>query len=480
MSSLCSRARRNCPGYQVNKDRKFINYLGEADFDLLHQKSGDLLRQTADPTHRDTLYWPNIEKDALTAFFNDYCIVSSNRDLSRGFLHGLQTMICQAGPQSELSQACTIIALTNLGRKLENDLRIKRAKGLYSLLLRSFRLSISDSAQFTTLESLITAALLGLYEVITSTDTYPGAHVGHARGVSAILLSKFSPFELLCRGKLFQVPSPILLDDLEPENTPFSSLPSCSTIPNITQESFSIMCTPFFKQSGSSLDVIYGETEPLVRKAISLLRGEATLDQIIHLKLEAECLREAYKAWPETTPQEWRPRTVGAIASKNDGVTLLARNTYVASIWNSYRKACLLVLDIILSCHRRVNNCSEIVQSEGLIHKEITQCTEGIVSSIPYLLAANLHSFIENATAGSPALVPGRPVGGLLSMQAFYILSTLPTAEPELKTYMRDCLAWIGTRMGIGQATILSKCTTIDEFHYATEARVIIWAGMLI
>jgi len=81
------------------------------------------------------------------------------------------------------------------------------------------------------------------------------------------------------------------------------------------------MCTPLFKQSGSSLDVIYGETEPLVRKAISLLRGEATIDQIIHLKLEAERLKEAYSAWPETTPLEWRPRTVGLIASKNDGVT---------------------------------------------------------------------------------------------------------------------------------------------------------------
>ncbi|TVY37370.1 hypothetical protein LSUB1_G003964 [Lachnellula subtilissima] len=247
-------------------------------------------------------------------------------------------MISQAGPESELAQACTIIALTNLGRKLENDVYITKAKGLYTLLLRSFRLSISDSAKFATLESLITAALLGLYEVISSTDTYPGAHV-----------------------------------------------------------------------TGQGM---------------------------------------------------YHP--------------------YVASIWNSYRKACLLVLDIILNCHRRINNCSRSVQSEDLIHKEIAQHTEGIISSIPYLLAADLQSFIQNATAGSPALVPGRPVGGLLSMQAFYILSTLPTADAKLKVYMRDCLAWIGTRMGIGQATILSKCTTIDQFHYATEARVIIWAGMLI
>jgi len=74
-------------------------------------------------------------------------------------------MIAKAGPSSELAQACTIITLANLGKKLGNALYIERAESLYSLLLQSFRLSISNEAIFTTVESLITAALLGLYEV---------------------------------------------------------------------------------------------------------------------------------------------------------------------------------------------------------------------------------------------------------------------------------------------------------------------------
>jgi hypothetical protein len=111
------------------------------------------------------LDWPSIEQEARSAFFDDYCIVSSNQDLSRGYLHGLQTMIATAGPNSELAQACTIISLANLGKQLGNTTYIKRAEGLYSLLLRSFRLSISNEAIFITVESLITAALLGLYKV---------------------------------------------------------------------------------------------------------------------------------------------------------------------------------------------------------------------------------------------------------------------------------------------------------------------------
>lgn len=74
-------------------------------------------------------------------------------------------MIAKAGRNSELEQACTIVALSNLGRKLENCRYGKRAEGAYYSLLRSFRLSISNEAVFTTIESLMTAGLLGLYEV---------------------------------------------------------------------------------------------------------------------------------------------------------------------------------------------------------------------------------------------------------------------------------------------------------------------------
>lgn len=116
-------------------------------------------------THLGMLGWPGIEQDARLEFFNDYSIVSSNRGLSRGYLHGIQTMVAKAGLSSDLAKACTIVALANLGNKLGNITHIDRAKSLYCSLLQSFRLSISNEAVFATVESLITASLLGLYEV---------------------------------------------------------------------------------------------------------------------------------------------------------------------------------------------------------------------------------------------------------------------------------------------------------------------------
>jgi hypothetical protein len=156
-----------CPGYTVSKDRKFVNYAAEADCNPLHETSTGLLHDVQKPgsTHIDTLDWPTIEQNARLTFFADYCITSLNPAMSRGYLNGLQAMIAKAGPTSEIAQACTIIALHNLGRRTGTPMFTQTAKNLHSSLLRSFRLSISNEATFTSVESLITATLLGFYEV---------------------------------------------------------------------------------------------------------------------------------------------------------------------------------------------------------------------------------------------------------------------------------------------------------------------------
>jgi hypothetical protein len=152
-------------------------------------------------------------------------------------------------------------------------------------------------------------------QIITSTDAYPYAHVAHARGVSAILIGKFSPFDLMCGGKLFQVTNPVLLSEIEVEA---SELPSIQKLP----QRFSVLCTPVFSQSNIAiLDLVYAQTEPLIRRAEFLLASEeATLDQLRQLKLEAEQLIEAYNKWPGAIPEEWKPRSVGVILSKGNEV----------------------------------------------------------------------------------------------------------------------------------------------------------------
>lgn len=132
--------------------------------------------QKAGSAHIEMPDWLTIEQNARLQFFADYCIPSPNQGISRGYLNGLQTMVAEAGPTSEVAKACTIIALANMGKKMGASMLIQKAENLHSLLLRSFRLSISNEATFASIESLITAALLGLYEV-SSHNIFRGAKV---------------------------------------------------------------------------------------------------------------------------------------------------------------------------------------------------------------------------------------------------------------------------------------------------------------
>jgi hypothetical protein len=124
----------------------------------------------------------------------------------------------------------------------------------------------------------------------------------------------------VCGGKLFEMTSPILSKELEVESP--RSLPPlyCPATINKSSQRFSVLCTPLFNESRPTLDVLYAKTEPLIRRARSLLESEATVDQLLYLKLEAEQLKEEYDAWPETVPQEWKPRSVGVFLSKNSQV----------------------------------------------------------------------------------------------------------------------------------------------------------------
>lgn len=152
---------------------------------------------------------------------------------------------------------------------------------------------------------------------MTSTLDNPSAYVGHARGVSAIIVSKYSPFDLTCGGKLFQLTSPLPLENLEvmvSGNFPVKK----------ASRPFSVLCTPVLRQSicNSSIDVMHTEMEPLLKRAEGLLgSGDATLDQLLGLKLEAEHSRDAYNAWAESIPSQWILKEVGVIAPNEDGTT---------------------------------------------------------------------------------------------------------------------------------------------------------------
>ena len=130
--------------------------------------------ETSDPFSPDSQYdEEQVEKHALQTFFLDYCVTSTDRSLSRGYLDGLESLLLHAGPLSEVSQAAKIVALANLGNKSNSPGLLDRARLLYSQLLHSFQSTLSNPSTSPTIEVFMTAVLLGLYEVCKCPGKFP-------------------------------------------------------------------------------------------------------------------------------------------------------------------------------------------------------------------------------------------------------------------------------------------------------------------
>ena len=106
-----------------------------------------------------------LDEFALEAFFYDYCVVSTNQSLSRGYLGRVHLRLHRKGCQSDLAKACKVVEYARQSTLLRRPVLMRKAELMYIDLLGSFAKAM-DSATFAkSADSLTIAMLLGLYEV---------------------------------------------------------------------------------------------------------------------------------------------------------------------------------------------------------------------------------------------------------------------------------------------------------------------------
>jgi len=149
---------------------------------------------------------------------------------------------------------------------------------------------------------------------------------------------------------------------------------------------------------------------------------------------------------------------------------------YVAAVWNMYRKARLMILSVIIRCSKRLEEKNSCHAEKG----EVEELTNDMAAAFPFHLSQNLATFIKQAESGLElTIAPGRSIGGLLLMHPLFVTSNLSVVPPQLQARMRECLAWIGTHMGIGQATLLSSTSATFPNESVANGYTLILAGML-
>ncbi|KAG4441872.1 hypothetical protein IFR05_002673 [Cadophora sp. M221] len=386
---------------------------------------------------------------ALRAFYYDFCVVSTNRNLSRGYLAGLEQMIGRLGPKSDLAKVCQAIACASHGKPGQRPQFVQRAETSYHQLLGSLARTIEESNSVNNAEPRLVAMLLGLYQMVMTNLHDHGAHEIHARGLATLLKIENSPLSLL--GPIMTAQNPGLARK---------------------HKDLGIFSVPSMSEISPTLDDL------LVRLGVLWQRSEESTAPLDVFTLEEECreLDQQFAKWQYFRSPEFRPTTVHKI-DLDQGAQRVAVgywpgkidtyfDLYVAGVWNIFRAARLILLGLSTTSNGTLGNEGNSMQ----YIKTTNHIVGDIFASIPYHLADNLPVFVEGI--GKNADVDrGRTLGGLLLMHPLYVVSKISFLPDKTREYARDCLRCIGDEMGIGQACLMAD-DILGKWVYDYMARL--------
>ncbi|KAK9414641.1 putative Transcription factor domain-containing protein [Seiridium unicorne] len=390
---------------------------------------------------------------ALRAFFYDYCVNSTNQDLSRGFLSRLEVMARRLGPSSDLVKACQAVSFASHGKPLNRPAFVRKAERFYHELLGALAKAIENPTPANADEARLIAMLLGLFQMTVASHKDYGNHDIHAKGLAALMKVGYLPLDLL-RGdglgsfKHFQVSG--------------------------------VFSVPSLRGSNGNLDDLLNEVDSLWAKKESSYNS----NDIHTLMDESIDLDHRLAKWQHSRVSEFQPVTVGYVGEKHNlteipvgywpGKVDTYFDLYVAGVWNIYRSARLLLMVLMMSLSGRLDRADSSISYVFTAQ----QMFEDMIASIPYHLTDNLPEFMKDSETGIDIADPGRSLGGLLLMHPLYVAANVPFLAETERRYMRDCLMWIGSAMGLGQAALLAQNPDIDR-DYLTSGFMIIWSGFL-
>ncbi|KAH7311921.1 hypothetical protein BKA65DRAFT_157572 [Rhexocercosporidium sp. MPI-PUGE-AT-0058] len=392
---------------------------------------------------------------ALRAFYYDFCVVSTNQNLSRGYLTSLEQMVNRLGPKSDLAKVCQAIACASHGKPEQRPQFIQRAETSYHQLLGSLARTIEGSDSFNDAEPRLVAMLLGLYQIVMANQHDHGVHEIHARGLATLMKIESSPLSLL--GPVLAVQNPGLARKHQP---------------------LGIFSVPFLTGNSPTLD-------NLLLRLNLFWKGYGSSTGLHHLsKLGGEYIEldQQFARWEDCRSLDFRPTTIKKIDSDKDAKSFAVGywpgkvdtyfDLFVASVWNIFRTARLILLAILTKVGESLRNEDNTMQ----YIKTANHIVEDILASIPYHLADNLPLFVEGID-GKSDVHSGRSLGGLLLMHPLYAISNMNLLPDETREYARSCLRWISDEMGIGQAGLMADAE-LDR-GYLESGCMILWSGFL-
>ncbi|RFU24955.1 hypothetical protein B7463_g11385, partial [Scytalidium lignicola] len=254
---------------------------------------------------------------ALRAFFYDFCLISTNQDLSQGYLSDLGMMTYDIEARPNIVKVCQVVSLASYGQRLQRPLLLYEAEVIYQELLGTFANAIEGYFSNDT-ENRLVAMILGIYQIALASEADLGGHETHANGLAA----------LMNIGNLTLNP----LNTWGPNHGPSSSSSRLQI-----GSMFSVLA---LRSQGETLDDLLQKLEVLWAKCEITLEWEA----LIILKKESISLEQRFAYWQDSRVREFKPTTVAHIDNHQQGVSEISAgfwpgkvdtyfDLYVAGVW---------------------------------------------------------------------------------------------------------------------------------------------------
>ncbi|KAJ3460481.1 hypothetical protein MRS44_011348 [Fusarium solani] len=428
----CLKSRRVCPGYKDDGMLVFRHYHpvdnpSALQFDRWSPRTDVLL-----------------EEVAIDIFLDSFVVPSHDRRQSRGFLDGMHSLLANAAPTCTLISAARVIALASIANRNRWHSLLETTQKRYGQLLMNFTSSLSREKTGISFKYFLTAVLLGLYEIIMSNHASPAKYLVHIQGIHSILRQGVHILHQNSTAQLYLPGAGLILKQAGASD----------------ETGRGVFSPPLSDKPRRSLDRIIIQMSPLTARAEQLLANPySSTEDLVQLQQDLLALEGDIMHWDTDRPSSWAPELVGHVPGETtedssyrcSGPVYKYLDQYVAAAWTSWRSICILYLDHLVHLAQALGQ--EVIGNYGA---KIHHLTAELKASIPYHVSGDLGAYVQHPDAATASNNPQRTVGGLLLLHPLYVIARCTTVALSDREYFARTLRWIGSEMGISQATVLA------------------------
>lgn len=206
------------------------------------------------------------------------------------------------------------------------------------------------------------------------------------------------------------------------------------------------------------------------------------------LMKRAQAMEQEFKAWEESLPEVWRPKTAAWVDNVPGGDLMKAdvfpgrvdiyEDLFISNAWNHLRVSRQFLSGIVVRCAAWIchpvdyRTTPEYASSARLGVDMVTDT----IASIPFHLGWRLdedgtlqRGDLSGFTTGRDDITSPTALGGWLSMWCLFCATSSDFTTDSQRTWIRGRMNLIGEVMGLNQARVIgsvSQVTHVYRYHY--------------